>query len=113
MSKFSPRLCGLIPLLIACSAAFGQSKQFFPMNQVPQFNILRMKSPPEIDGTITGDEWETSVRVMGMATAHSDFFRERPHVFWVAWDEQHIYIAGRAHVLKGRTIFPALSALRR
>ena len=79
-------------------------KQFFPDSEIPAFNIPKMALPPTIDGVIDENEWKQSVRVMGMATAQKNSYRGRPNVFWVSWDANHIYLAGRAHVLPGYTL---------
>ncbi len=99
------RMTQVLLLATLCSLpAFAGGKQFFPDNQIPMFNIPKMKAAPTIDGNIKADEWKTAVRIMGMATAHNNRYRGRPHVFWVSWDAKHIYIAGRAHVLKGHIL---------
>ena len=91
-----------IAFVTLTTAAWAGGKHRFPAEQIPRFNIPKMTTPPTIDGTIDADEWKQAVRITGMTTAHSIWFRGRPHTFWVAWDAQHIYIAGRAHVLAGR-----------
>ncbi len=85
-------------------AAWSQATKFFPEEQIPRFNIPKMTSRPTIDGVIDEAEWRQAVRIMGMATAHNNVFRGRPHAFWVGWDAGHIYIAGRAHVLDGHVL---------
>ncbi len=76
----------------------------FPEEQVPAFNIPKIGVPPAIDGKIGADEWKQSVEIMGMANAHSNSYVNRPHSFRVAWDDNHIYISGSAHVLKGHKL---------
>jgi hypothetical protein len=99
------RLLALIALLaVGLLPALAQGTKFFPEEQIPRFNIPQMRTPPTIDGVINEAEWRQAVRVMGMATAHNNTYRGRPHSFWVSWDAQHIYIAGRAHVLAGHVL---------
>jgi len=91
-------------MLMSASQLLAAGKQYFPEEEIPRFNIPRMTTPPTIDGVIDDAEWKQAVRVMGMATAHNNTYRGRPHVFWVSWDAGHIYIAGRAHVLKDHVL---------
>lgn len=92
-------------LVVLAPMTWGMSqKGFFPEAQIPRFNIPKVHSPPQIDGTIDAKEWQRAVCLMGMATAHNNTYRGRPHAFYVAWDENHLYIAGRAHVLKGHVL---------
>jgi len=72
----------------------------FPEAQISSFNIPQMQTPPKIDGVIDPAEWQDAVRIMGMGYAHSNSYGGRPHSFWVSWDATHVYLAGRAHVLK-------------
>ena len=98
-------LAFLVSLVLTSPIAWGMSaKGFFPEDQIPRFNVPRMETPPKIDGVIDADEWRNAVRIMGMATAHNNTYRGRPHSFWVSWDADHLYVAGHAHVLKGHTL---------
>ncbi len=85
---------------LGAGTAVGQGTKFFAEELIPRFNIPKMTQPPKIDGTIDEVEWKDAVRIMGMTTAHGIHYRGRPHSFWVSWDANHLYLAGRAHVLK-------------
>ncbi len=90
-------------LALTGSIAWGMNaKGFFPESQIPRFNVPKMQTPPKIDGTINAGEWKSAVRVMGMATAHNNTYRGRPHSFWVSWDENHLYVAGHAEQVPQR-----------
>ncbi len=95
-------------ILVAMGLAFqaqGQGARLgFAEKDIPSFNIPRMAAPPTIDGTIDPGEWKTAMQIRGMAWAGSCTFYDRPHAFWVAWDAKHLYIAGRAHVMKGHIL---------
>jgi hypothetical protein len=90
----------MVIFLMMAQSSFAASGYMFPENQVPCFNIPKMQTPPKIDGTIDAAEWKDAVSIMGMSYAHTNNYGGRPHRFWVSWDDTHIYIAGRAHVLK-------------
>jgi len=62
---------------------------------IPRFNIPRMAAPPTIDGTIDAGEWRTATKVMGMVSTGGLEYKDRPVSFWLAWDEQHLYLRCR------------------
>jgi hypothetical protein len=72
--------------------------------QIPAFNIPKMTAPPTIDGVINPEEWKTAMQIRGVGHAGSYPIIDRPHAFWLAWDENHLYIAARAHVLPGHVL---------
>jgi hypothetical protein len=91
-------------LCLPISIARCQKTNFFPTDQVPAFNVPKIEKPPVIDGAIDADEWRQSVEIRGMANAQSNALIDRPHSFRVAWDDDHIYLAGRAHILPGHVL---------
>lgn len=102
--KWVTRTLGLAAVL-AAEAATAQSAKFaFSEEQIPAFNIPKMAAAPKIDGVIDPAEWQTAMEIRGMSWAGGCGFINRPHAFWVAWDEGHLYLAGRAHVLKGHVL---------
>jgi len=68
-------------------------------DMIPRFNITKMAQPPEIDGTIDPAEWKTAAKVMGMVSTGGLEYKDRPASFWLAWDEQNIYLAYRVDIL--------------
>ncbi len=109
------RPSSLRPLLLNCALPLAltlpattlnaaPAAGFFPDDQVPRFNVPRMAKPPVIDGVIDPTEWQNAMRVMGMAYAHTNSLCNRPHAFYVAWDDQHLYLAGHAHLMPGHVL---------
>ena len=70
---------------------------------IPRFNIPKMAHPPKIDGTIDPAEWREAAKVMGMVSTGGLEYKDRPVSFWLAWDEQHLYLAYRVDTLTGPT----------
>jgi hypothetical protein len=82
----------------------AQKAYVFSEDKIPRFNIPETSKPPVIDGTIGKEEWKDSVKIMGMSQAFYNKYHPRPHAFYVAWDKEHLYIAGRAHILPGHKL---------
>ncbi|MBS3764815.1 MAG: hypothetical protein KGZ25_16055, partial [Planctomycetes bacterium] len=72
---------------------------------IPDFNIPRIQKKPAIDGRIHEEEWSQAVRLTGVVQTGKRRFRERPVIFWVAWDPQHLYIAARSDILPGHRLW--------
>lgn len=85
-------------LCVSTAQAAGPS---FPNEQVPVFNIPRMSKAPVCDGNIQPEEWRQSVKLAGVAEISTTKYYDRPHTFYLGWDDEHLYIAGRAHILPG------------
>lgn len=69
----------------------------FPPEWVTRMNIPQMNAPPTIDGRIEPDEWRHSARLMGAADdPHVADFGGVDLAFHVAWDAEHLYLAGHA-----------------
>jgi hypothetical protein len=84
--------------LFVVSPARGQTTaNVFPPEWVTRMNIPRMSQPPTIDGRIDAEEWREAVRLMGAADdAHAVDFAGVDLAFYVAWDDEHLYLAGHA-----------------
>lgn len=100
-------LCIVLFFSLCCaSQVFAQdAKLAFPAELIPTLNIPHMSKPPVIDGKIGADEWRDATRVMGVVSTSSLNYRDRPISFWVAWDEQHLYIATRTDILPGHRLY--------
>ena len=94
----------LLLVLVAglCPAQTAKKK---PEEVIPDFNIPRMEKAPTIDGRIHEDEWDQAVRLTGVVQTGNRRFRDRPVIFWVAWDPQHLYIAARSDILPGHRMW--------
>ena len=86
----------------AYRAEAGAGGLTFDEALIPRFNIPKMASPPKIDGTIDPAEWATATKVMGMVFTGGLDYKDRPVSFWLAWDEQHLYLAYRVDILTGK-----------
>lgn len=99
--------CGLPVYLLAVvlmiqsisPVSAGSSGFGFAEEKIPAFNVPYTSAPPTIDGEINPDEWRDATKLMGTATVKKLGFIDRPHTFYIAWDEEHLYVAARAHFL--------------
>lgn len=95
-------LC-LTILICAGTLAFGAT---YTDDQVVRFNVPHISKAPVIDGRISPDEWRQATKVMGViGLQYGGKFIDRPVSFWVAWDQQHLYIASRIDVLPGHRLY--------
>ncbi len=60
------------------------------------FSVPKMNAPPKLDGTIDPAEWREAVAVSGTTCTGTDLLNPQPVIFWLAWDEQNLYMACRA-----------------
>lgn len=88
-------------LLLSLPCPAQTSRLYFPEADIPHLNVPHMAQPPVIDGTISPGEWKDAARVMGVCSPLSENYFDRPISFWIAWDEQHLYIAARTDILPG------------
>lgn len=93
--------------LTGALASTAMANDMFPADQIPIYNVPKMKEAPTIDGTINADEWRDSVRLMGVSNAHSNTLVDRPISFNVAWNEKHLFIAARGHVVPNHVLLKA------
>lgn len=91
--------------LFSSTAIGGDAKLAFPEDLIPRFNIPKMTASPTIDGKIDAQEWQNAMRASGVVSAHTLQFKDRPISFWVAWDDDHLYIASRSDVLPGHRLY--------
>lgn len=106
--KVCSRMAGRIAagILAAGVAARAPARELkFDEAFIPRFNIPHTSAAPVIDGTIGGDEWREAVKLAGVAVTHTLAYKDRPVFFWVAWDEQHLYLAARSDVLPGHRLY--------
>ncbi len=60
------------------------------------FAVPKISAPPKLDGTIDPAEWREAVAVSGTTCTGTDLLNPQPVIFWLAWDEQNLYMACRA-----------------
>jgi hypothetical protein len=93
-------------LMLACQPVLAGSTGWkFPEPLVPKFNVPKTDKAPTIDGTVDPAEWNSAVRVMGVVETSSLRYKDRPLAFWLAWDEEHLYLAARSDVLRGHRLY--------
>jgi hypothetical protein len=66
--------------------------------QVPHFLIPRISNPPVIDGVINSEEWKESVALSGVAEQGTNMLNPRPSTFFLAWDNDNLYLACRVWI---------------
>ncbi len=90
-------LAAVVIPVITHRAAAQTVANVFPPEWVTRMNIPQMSEPPTIDGRINAEEWRESVRLMGAASEpHAVDFAGVDLAFHVAWDAEHLYMAGHA-----------------
>lgn len=91
-----------LALGLATGARAGGIGQY-DTDLVPRFNIPKLSTPPKIDGMIDPAEWRSAAKLMGVVSVNGLEHKDRPASFWLAWDEQHLYLAYRVDILTGTT----------
>jgi hypothetical protein len=67
----------------------------------PRFAVPRMPNPPKLDGRIDADEWRSALAVSGVGGCTDSVLVARPTTYFLAWDEQNLYMAIRVWVKPG------------
>ncbi|MCY3022527.1 MAG: DUF6067 family protein [Planctomycetota bacterium] len=94
------RLPLAVLLLVAGAACHAGS---VPEDKLGHFLVPRMSKPPALDGRVDPDEWRESVAVSGLAQQNpgGNYLIMRPTTYFLAWDEDHLYLACRTWIMPG------------
>ncbi len=67
------------------------------------YAVPRMATPPVIDGVIDPEEWGGALALSGLAQQNpgGNLLIMRPTTFYLAWDDDNIYLACRTWVMPG------------
>jgi len=84
--------------LLLCHSAMGMP---VPSDKIPAFAIPRLSRPPEIDGRVEPEEWREAAAVSGVANQVDNHLIPRPTIYYLAWDEGHLYLACRTWLMAG------------
>lgn len=68
-------------------------------SEVPRFLIPRMSHPPVLDGKIETQEWQEALAISGAAAQGTNELHPRPTTFYLAWDNDNLYLACRSWVM--------------
>jgi len=88
-------------LIFASAGSTSSSAGPVPSDKLPAFAVPKVSNPPRIDGTIGTDEWREAVAISGVANQQDNFLFPRPTTFFLAWDDDHLYLACRTWVMPG------------
>lgn len=95
-STFLLLLVGVV--MCATIQAFAGWTAPVPPGKLPVFSIPKMSTPPVIDGVINAAEWQNAMAVSGIGGATDAKLVARPTTFYLAWDDNHLYMAIRTWV---------------
>ena len=103
MHTAPPRNLSVLVILLfaACISGYSAPTVRLTADQVTNFAIPRMTSPPVIDGTIDPREWREALAVSGPVDQGTDMLIPRPTTFFLGWDAGHLYFACRAYLRPG------------
>ncbi len=92
-------MMGALVLGLAAGVYAGTGGLRYDDALIPRFNIPKMSAPPKIDGTIDPVEWKDAVKVMGMVSTGGLEYKDRPVSFYLAWDDEHLYLGYQVDTL--------------
>ncbi len=71
-----------------------------------QFVLPKLSTPPVIDGVVDDREWAGAIGVPLASMAHglSHLLRRPSSVFYLGWDEEHLYLAQRLPLREGERL---------
>ncbi len=87
-------------LIVVCQAAMAEQ---IPSDKVAAFGIPKMSKPPTLDGKVDAEEWKEAVALSGLAQQNpgGNLLIMRPTTYFLAWDDEHLYLACRTWVMPG------------
>ena len=94
----SARLTVLLALAVCCLPAAAAP---VPEGKMARWLVPRMETAPQIDGAIGDEEWADATVVSGVANQANNIIVPRPTMFFLGWDEGHVYLACRTWVKPG------------
>jgi hypothetical protein len=88
---------------LAVAFAGGASAQSLTNEKLGFFAVPRIAAAPVIDGTIDPGEWRCSLAVSGLAQQNpgGNLLIMRPTTFFLAWDDDNVYLACRTWIMPG------------
>lgn len=96
-------LCIILLLALVQPELSAESEQTVSVVQgfdVPILAVPRVSKSPVIDGMINDDEWSVASSVNALKTKRLGI-SNREVQYWLAWDDEHLYIAMRSWLRKG------------
>gem|GEM_PF-797645 len=73
----------------------------FKQEWIPGIAVPRMTHQPNIDGIIDPAEWREAAAISGIANVGDNVLIPRPTVYYLAWDNGHLYLACRTYLRPG------------
>ncbi len=91
----------VVSAMIAESILAGGWNTPVPQDKIPQLSIPKMSKPPVIDGKIDTEEWQESTAISGIGGCMDAALIARPTTYFLAWDDEHLYLAFKTWVKPG------------
>jgi len=95
------RVC-VVLLALMGSAAFAAQGPV-PADRLGSFLVPRIQKPPTLDGVVDPEEWKGALAIGGLAQQNpgGNLLILRPTTYFLAWDEQNLYLACRTWIMPG------------
>ncbi len=109
MTKHNRRAAGALLLAAWCASCGSAGAAGGPEEGPPDLAIPRMSRAPVVDGIIDpGTEWAEAALVSGVTHAGGQRpVQPRQTRFWIAWDEEHLFLAARSELREGERLATA------